>query len=72
MKIEKQLGKRIKYLRSVKKMTIEELSFECGISKNYLCDLENGKRNPSINILDKISKVFDMSISELLDGIGSF
>ena len=72
MNIETQLGMRIKYLRSQKKMSIEELALECNISANYLCELENGKRNPSLNVLDKIAKGLGISMSSLLEGIESF
>ena len=72
MNVETQLGMRIKYLRSQKKMSIEELALECNISANYLCELENGKRNPSLNVLDKIAKGLGISMSSLLEGIESF
>lgn len=72
MKIEEQLGMRVRYLRSQKHLTIEEFSFECDLSKNYLCELENGKRNPSLEVLEKIAKALNMSISELTDGLTSF
>ena len=39
MKIELQLGMRIRYLRKKANLTIEDLAFECDINKNYLCDL---------------------------------
>ena len=72
MKIEEQLGMRVRYLRNQKHLTIEEFSFECELSKNYLCELENGKRNPSLEVLEKIAKALNMSISELTDGLTSF
>ena len=31
-----ELGCRIKYLRKLRKMSIETLAFECEINKNYL------------------------------------
>ncbi len=72
MNVETQLGMRIKYLRNQKKMSIEELALESSISANYLCELENGKRNPSLNVLDKIAKGLGISMSSLLEGIESF
>ena len=72
MRIEEQLGMRIRYLRKTKKMSIEDLALECGINKNYLCDLENGRRNPTLQMLEKIANGFDISISELTKGLQSF
>ena len=72
MKIEEQLGMRIRFLRKQKKLSIEDLALECGINRNYLCDLENGKRNPTLRILEKIANGLEISISELTKGLQSF
>lgn len=72
MRIEEQLGMRIRYLRKSLKMSIEDLALECGINRNYLCDLENGRRNPTLQMLEKIANGFDISISELTKGLQSF
>lgn len=72
MDINKQLGMRIKYLRSLKKWSQEDLALEANVNKNYLSDLERGERNPTIKVLEKIAKAFGISLSELFKGIGSF
>ena len=72
MTIEKQLGMRIRYLRKNKKMSIEDLALEAGINKNYLSDLERGKRNPTIKVMEKIAVALEISISELVKGLASF
>ena len=60
------LGENIKNLRTLKKLTIRELEKKTGISKAYICDLENGKRtNPSQETLEKLAEVLDTTISEL-------
>ena len=66
-----ELGCRIKYLRKLRKMSIETLAFECEINKNYLCDIENGRRNPTLLVLCKIAKGFNISLEELFKGIGN-
>ncbi len=72
MKIQTQLGMRITYLRKLKKWTQEDLAFEAHVNKNYLCDLENGKRNPTIDILSRIAKALDISLEFLFKGIQFF
>ena len=72
MNIQIQLGMRVRYLRNQKHMSIEELALESKLSANYLCELENGKRNPSLNVLDKISRALDISLSSLLEGLETF
>ena len=72
MTIEKQLGKRIKYLRIEKGWSQEELALESNINKNYISDLERGTRNPSVKILEKICIALDITFEVLFKGIQSF
>lgn len=69
MKAVIQLGMRIRYLRSFRKWSQEDLALEANVNKNYICDLENGRRNPSLEILERISDAFGITLSELFRGI---
>jgi len=64
-----QLGKRIAYLRLEKNMSQLQLSLEAKISKNYVSDLENGRRNPTLNVLYRLSKGLGVTLEELLRGV---
>ena len=72
MDIYAQLGKRIAYLRKKKKMSQLDLSVESGINKNYISDLERGRRNPTLMILSRLSKALDCDLSTLLQGIQDY
>ena len=72
MDINKQLGMRIRYLRSLKKWSQEDLALEANINKNYLSDLERGTRNPTVVVVEKIARVFGITLSELFRGIQTF
>lgn len=62
------LGERIRLLRKQLKLTQEELCTRVGISKGFLSDVENGKRNiSSANLLD-LAKVLGVSCDYLLLG----
>lgn len=69
MTINKQLGYRIRYLRTQKNMSIEALALEAEINRNYLGDLERGTRNPTLIILNKIAKALDVDLPTLFEGI---
>ena len=60
---------RIKFLRKERKWSQEDLALEADVNKNYISDLENGRRNPSLEILEKIAIAFNISLSELFKGI---
>jgi len=66
-----QLGMRIRFLRKEKKLSQEDLALEANINKNYLSDLENGRRNPSFEILEKLAVALGISLSELFKGVES-
>lgn len=71
MKATDQLGMRIRFLRSEKGWSQEDLALEANINKNYICDLENGRRNPSLIILEKIANAFGITLAELFKGVES-
>ncbi len=43
-------------LRSAVGMTQKELAAALKISNQYLCDMEHGRRMPSVNVVEKICK----------------
>lgn len=69
MRAVDQLGMRIKYLRKQKRWSQEDLSLEANVNKNYISDLENGRRNPSLDILERIADAFSITLEELFRGI---
>ena len=71
MKAQEQLGMRVKYLRKKLRWSQEDLALSANINKNYICDLENGRRNPSLEILERIAIAFNISLAELFKGVES-
>ncbi|MBQ0009329.1 MAG: helix-turn-helix transcriptional regulator [Firmicutes bacterium] len=69
MKAQEQLGMRIKFLRKQRKWSQEDLALEANINKNYICDLENGRRNPSLDILERLCIAFKISLEEMFKGV---
>ncbi len=72
MNILTQLGMRIRYLRKQKGLSQLDLSLEAEVNKNYISDLERGRRNPSILLLEKICKALEIDLATLFKGIQSF
>lgn len=61
------IGKNIKQLRLDKKLSLSELADQAGIAKSYLSSIErNLQSNPSIQFIEKVSKVLGVSPNELL------
>ena len=71
MKAQEQLGMRIRFLRQKRHWSQEDLALSANINKNYICDLENGRRNPSLEILERIALAFNITLEELFKGVES-
>jgi putative transcriptional regulator len=64
-KLPKNIGKKIQRRRKELNLTQEELSEKVGISRAYMGFIEQGRYAPSLEVLEKISKVLKKPLSEL-------
>lgn len=62
-------GKRIRELRKSNGLTQERLAHMVNIERSYLSRLEAGERNPSLDLMEKFADSFDISLSDLLEGM---
>jgi XRE family transcriptional regulator of biofilm formation len=57
------IGQSVKQLRAEKGLSLNELAERAGVAKSYLSSIERDiQSNPSIHVLEKISKVLDVPI----------
>ncbi|OXA83966.1 helix-turn-helix transcriptional regulator [Flavobacterium columnare] len=54
MNIKEKFGQKVKLLREEKSISIEHLANISNVDRNYISDIEKGKRNLSIEIMEKI------------------
>ncbi|MGL5439851.1 MAG: helix-turn-helix transcriptional regulator [Paraclostridium sp.] len=59
------MNNKIQKLRKSKKITQEELGKMCGVSRQTIISIENGKYNPSILLAHKIAKIFNCIIEDV-------
>lgn len=65
------LGKELRTIRDMRGMTLREVERRSGITNGYLTQLENEKiREPSPNILYKLSQVYQVSYRQLMKAAG--
>ena len=62
------IGKRIKVIRKLNKMTQVEFSTILGISQGRLSEIEKDITKPSAETLIAMSKRFNVDLNELLTG----
>jgi ATP-dependent RNA helicase DeaD len=58
-----------KALRAEKGVSQEKLALNTGIDRRYMSDIENGRRNISLEIIEKLAAFFEMKVSELIQRI---
>lgn len=64
-------NKTLQDLRNNKKLTQEQASKLLTITKEYLSMLENGDRNPSDNLKQKMAKLYNCEIADIFLAINS-
>ena len=62
------LGKNLKVLRKKNNLTQEDLANSLAVSRQAVCMWERGERMPKISMLTKVSKVFDVSLDQIVNG----
>ena len=63
-KLRIAVGARLKGFRKAAGMTQEELARKVGIDTKYVGDLENGRKAPSFDVLEKVLVVLELEPSE--------
>ena len=62
------IGKFIAKCRKEKNMTQQELADKLGVTDRAVSHWENGRRLPDISLLREMSKDFNISLEDILDG----
>lgn len=64
MNIKDKVGQRIKELRNELGLSQEALANKAGVDRTYVTDVENGRRNISVELLEKLIKALEVSFQE--------
>lgn len=67
MEKSNQFGKKLKKIRQNRKLSQEELAFQCNMQASHIGQLERGQKSPTLDTLKKISDGLDMPLTELLN-----
>jgi transcriptional regulator with XRE-family HTH domain len=63
------MGRKIRLLREKRGWTQQQLADMTGIGRVHVSELENGKREAGLRMLEKLAASFEIIISDLLKGI---
>lgn len=63
---EDTMGEALRLLRIFNGYKSAELAKKLELSQSYVSELENGKKQPTMEVLDKYAKVFELKKSTLM------
>lgn len=69
MSIHEKFGQAVATLRKEKGYSQERFAFEAGIARKYMSDIENGKRNVSLDVISRIAEKLGISLSDLFERV---
>ena len=67
MDIRVRLGQNVRRLREAKGWSQEDYADRAGIHRTYVSDIERGKRNPTITVVEKLAVPLNVTPASLLD-----
>ncbi len=67
MKELKLFGMRIKELRTIRKLSQEQLAEKAAISPKYMSRIEMGQQFPSINVITKLANALQVELKDFFE-----
>lgn len=67
MSMKQKVGLRIRYLRKELSLSQEALALKADVDRTYVTDLEAGRRNVSLEILERLVIALEVSFSEFFN-----
>ena len=65
-----ETGRRLKFFRNTRDITISDLSAKTGLSKGMISETETGKNKPSPNLMLALLNIYNLNLNWLLTGEG--
>lgn len=69
MTIKEKFGNRVKELRQSRNLSQEKFALQIDMDRTYIASIESGKRNVSLENINKIACGLEIPIAELFKGI---
>lgn len=67
MNLKKIFGNNLKYYRKRKGLTQQEIADVTGLNRVYISEVERGRKNITIDVMETISTKMDIKISKMFE-----
>ena len=61
------LGQVLKSIRTAQDKKVKEVADDLGSTSSLVCDIENGRKNVTINMLSRFSQIYQVPASKILE-----
>lgn len=61
----KKLGNNLKRIRTEKGVSQADIAKSLGVSRGFVSNIENGKRNPTLSTISRLAEALNVSTEEL-------
>ena len=66
MRLAEIFGRNVRKARLEKGWSQEHLAFEAELQRTYISEVETGKRNPTLDVVEAIARVLEVKATDLL------
>ena len=67
MDIRARLGRNVRRLREERGWSQEDYADRAGIHRTYVSDIERGRRNPTVTVVEKLAQPLEVEPGQLLN-----
>lgn len=67
--MKKEFGGRVRALREQAGLSTNKFALMVGLSKSFIIQIEHGRRNISLDTIERIAAGLNMTVSELFEGV---
>jgi transcriptional regulator with XRE-family HTH domain len=67
--IASRFGRRLRTLRHKHDLSQVEMAYRFGIDRGHISEMENGKKNVCLPMLEVLARGFQITVSELMKGV---
>lgn len=66
MRMAEIFGRNVRRVRQDKGLTLEAMADEVGLAYSYLGEIERGRKNPTLDVVERIAEILEVDPIELL------
>lgn len=67
MRLAERFGENVRRARQARGLTLEALAHEVGLAYTYLGQIERGRRNPTLDVVERIAAALGVDALALLE-----